>query len=79
VANRSAVSYVPPVRRVRGAVGRRRRPNDNEFFAGAASASRSLPHQHRRARRGQLGYGFDNEAARIGLNLGLSFFTRRAQ
>jgi hypothetical protein len=80
VANRAAVSYVRPFIGFEGAsIGGGGR-NSNEFFAGAGVGVK-VPYRSNIAIRAEanIGYGFDNEAARLGLNLGLSFFTRRAQ
>jgi hypothetical protein len=80
VANRSAVSYVRPFIGFEGQSIGGGGKNANEFFAGAGLGVK-IPYRTNIAVRAEanVGYGFDNEAARIGLNLGLSFFTRRAQ
>ena len=80
VANRAAVSYARPFIGIEGtSIGGASR-NDNEFFAGFGLGVK-LPVRTNIAIRAEanLGYGFDNEAARLGVGLGLSFFTRRAQ
>ena len=78
VANRAAVSYARPFIGITGVTSGG--DSENEFFAGAGLGVK-LPVRTNIAFRAEanLGYGFDNEAARLGLNLGLSFFTRRAQ
>lgn len=75
VANRAAVSYARPFLGVEGQTGG---ASDNEVFAGFGVGVK-VPYRTNIAIRAEanLGYGFDNEAARLGLNLGLSFFTRR--
>jgi hypothetical protein len=52
--------------------------NDNEGYGGAGIGIK-IPYRTNIAFRAEanIGYGFNNEAARLGLNLGLSFFTRR--
>ncbi len=78
VANRAAVAYARPFVGFEGqSVGGGGR-NDNEFFAGAGVGIK-VPYRTNIALRAEanIGYGFDNEAARLGLSLGLSFFTRR--
>jgi hypothetical protein len=78
VANRAAVSYVRPFIGFEGqSIGGGGR-NDNEFFAGGGIGVK-VPYRSNIAFRAEanIGYGFDNEAARLGLSLGLSFFTRR--
>jgi hypothetical protein len=80
VANRAAVSYARPFVGFEGqSVGGGGR-NDNEFFVGAGLGVK-VPVRTNIALRAEanLGYGFDNEAARVGATLGLSFFTRRAR
>ena len=79
VANRAAVSYVRPFVGFTGSATGGDTKDDNEFYAGAGLGVK-IPYRTNIAVRAEanIGYGFDNEAARIGLNLGLSFFTRRA-
>jgi hypothetical protein len=78
VANRAAVSYVRPFIGFEGETRGGSASNTNEFFAGAGLGVK-VPYRTNIAVRAEanIGYGFDNEAARLGLNLGLSFFTRR--
>jgi hypothetical protein len=78
VANRAAVSYVRPFIGFEGETRGGGARNNNEFFAGAGLGVK-VPYRTNIAVRAEanIGYGFDNEAARLGLNLGLSFFTRR--
>ena len=78
VANRAAVAYARPFVGFTGVSLGGDTPNENEFFAGAGIGIK-VPYRTNIAFRAEanLGYGFDNEAARVGLNLGLSFFTRR--
>lgn len=80
VANRAAVSYVRPFVAFNGYSVGGASKNDNEFSAGAGIGVK-VPYRTNIAIRAEanIGYGFDNEAARLGLNLGLSFFTRRVQ
>ena len=80
VANRAAVSYVRPFVGFEGTSIGGSSSNDNELFAGAGIGVK-VPYRTNIAIRAEanIGYGFDNEAARLGLTLGLSFFTRRAQ
>ena len=51
--------------------------DDNEFSLGAGLGTR-LPFRRDLAIRveGNIGYGFDNKATRVGLLAGLSFFPR---
>lgn len=78
VANRAAVSYVRPFIGFEGESRGGAAKNNNEVFAGAGVGVK-IPYRTNIAIRAEanLGYGFDNDAARLGLNLGLSFFTRR--
>jgi hypothetical protein len=80
VANRAACRT--PVRSSGSRACRSAAPakNENEVFAGFGVGVK-IPYRTNIALRAEanLGYGFDNDAARLGLNLGLSFFTRRAQ
>jgi len=80
VANRAAVSYVRPFAGFEGNIAGGNVRDDQEFFAGAGIGVK-VPYRTNIALRAEanIGYGFDNEAARIGLNLGLSFFTRRGR
>ena len=80
VANRAAVSYARPFVGFTGVSLGGDTKNENEVFAGFGVGVK-IPYRTNIAVRAEanLGYGFDNDAARIGLNLGLSFFTRRAQ
>jgi hypothetical protein len=52
----------------------------NDPYVGAGVGIK-VPYRSNIAFRAEanLGYGFDSEAARFGVNLGLSFFTRRAR
>ncbi len=76
VANRAAVSYARPFVGFTGVTGAG--GSDSEFFAGAGLGVK-LPVRTNIALRAEanIGYGFDNRAARLGALLGLSFFTRR--
>ena len=76
VANRAAVSYARPF--IGFTAGTGGGEGDSEFFAGAGLGVK-LPVRTNIAFRAEanLGYGFDNNAARLGATLGLSFFTRR--
>lgn len=78
VTNRATVSYVRPFIGFEGNTTGGDTPDDQEFFAGAGVGVK-IPFRTNIAFRAEanVGYGFDNEAARIGLNLGMSFFTRR--
>jgi hypothetical protein len=80
VANRAAVSYARPFVGFTGVSLGGDAKNENEVFAGFGVGVK-IPYRTNIAVRAEanLGYGFDNDAARIGVNLGLSFFTRRAQ
>jgi hypothetical protein len=80
VANRAAVSYARPFIGFTGVSLGGDTKNENEVFAGFGLGVK-IPYRTNIAVRAEanLGYGFDNDAARIGVNLGLSFFTRRAQ
>jgi hypothetical protein len=80
VANRAAVSYARPFVGFTGVSLGGASKNENEVFAGFGVGVK-IPYRTNIAVRAEanLGYGFDNDAARLGLNLGLSFFTRRAQ
>ena len=70
-----SVVYVRPFIGVTGASSGGN--DDSEFFAGAGLGV-ELPWRPNLAWRleGNLGYGFDNEAFRLGLFAGLSFFTK---
>ena len=79
VANRAAVSYVRPFVGVRGVNSADNdEDNVNDPFVGAGIGVK-IPYRTNIAFRAEanIGYGFDTDAARVGLNLGLSFFTRR--
>lgn len=78
--NRQNVAYVRPFLGFEGQTTGGDTKNDNDFYAGAGVGLK-IPVRTNIAIRTEanVGYGFNNEAARIGLNLGLSFFTRRAQ
>lgn len=78
--NRTTVAYVRPFLGFEGVTTGGSTKNDNEFFAGAGIGVK-VPYRTNIAVRAEanVGYGFDNEAARIGLNLGLSFFTSRSR
>ena len=80
VSNRATVAYVRPFVGFEGQSIGGGGKNDNEFFAGAGVGVK-VPYRTNIAIRAEanVGYGFDNDAARIGLNLGLSFFTSRAR
>ena len=74
-ATRFAVPYVRPFMSLTGFTGGD--SDDNEFSLGAGLGTR-MPFRRDLAIRfeANVGYGFDNEAARIGLLAGLSFFPR---
>lgn len=73
-ANRVRVVYARPFVNVTGVTGE---GGDSEFSAGAGLGVK-VPWRAGLAFRleGNLGYGFDNEAFRLGAFAGLSFFTR---
>jgi hypothetical protein len=75
-AVRSSVAYVRPFVNLTGFTGGN---GDTEVSAGAGIGIK-VPWRAQVAWRAEanLGYGFDNDAARIGALLGLSFFTRNA-
>jgi hypothetical protein len=72
-ATRFAVPYVRPFMGLTGFTGGN--SSDTEFSLGAGLGSR-IPFRRDLAIRfeGNIGYGFDNKATRIGLLAGLSFF-----
>ena len=74
-ATRFAVPYVRPFVGLTGFTGGD--SDDNEFSLGAGLGTR-LPFRRDLAIRveGNIGYGFDNKATRVGLLAGLSFFPR---
>ena len=74
-ATRFAVPYVRPFIGLTGFTGGN--SSDNEFSLGAGLGTR-VPFRRDLAIRfeGNVGYGFDNKATRIGLLAGLSFFPR---
>jgi hypothetical protein len=74
-ATRVAVPYVRPFLGLTGFTGGN--SSDNEFSLGAGLGTR-MPFRRDLAIRfeGNIGYGFDNKATRIGLLAGLSFFPR---
>jgi opacity protein-like surface antigen len=81
VANRAAVSYVRPFVGIAGSpdAGAGEGDDDvNDPYVGAGIGIK-FPYRTNIAFRAEanIGYGFDTDAARLGLNLGLSFFTRR--
>jgi opacity protein-like surface antigen len=81
VANRAAVSYVRPFVGISGTPDSDGGEGDddvNDPYVGAGIGIK-FPYRTNIAIRAEanIGYGFDTEAARLGLNLGLSFFTRR--
>jgi hypothetical protein len=78
VSNRQSVSYIRPFVGVNGAIVGGEGDNLNDPYVGAGLGIK-IPYRTNIAFRAEanLGYGFDSDAARVGLNLGLSFFTRR--
>ena len=78
VTNRQTVSYVRPFVGLSGSITGGDAEDDHSVFAGAGIGVK-VPYRTNIAFRAEanVGYDFDNEAARIGLNLGLSFFTSR--
>ena len=78
VANRAAVSYFRPFVGVRSNIVGGAGDDVNDPYVGAGLGIK-FPYRTNIAFRAEanLGYGFDTDAARIGLSLGLSFFTRR--
>lgn len=77
-ASRSSVAYVRPFVGFTGRSVGGNTKNDNEGYMGAGLGLK-VPFRTNIAFRfeSNLGYGFSNRAARLGLNAGLSFFTRR--
>ena len=73
-AQRASVAYTRPFINLSGYTGDN---GDNELSAGAGLGIK-VPWRNQLAFRleGNLGYGFDNEAFRLGAFAGLSFFTR---
>ena len=78
VTNRRSVSYVRPFVGIRGNIVGGEGDDVNDPYVGAGFGVK-LPFRTNAAFRAEanLGYGFETEAARLGFNLGLSFFTRR--
>lgn len=77
-ASRVAVTYVRPFIGFEGQSVGGSGGNDSEFYAGGGLGVK-VPFRTNIAFRAEanLAYGFDNNAARLGALLGLSFFTRR--
>lgn len=76
-ASRSSVAYFRPFVGFTGRSIGGGTPNTNDGYVGAGLGIKT-PFRTNIALRfeGNLGYGFNNKAARIGLGAGLSFFTR---
>lgn len=74
---RVPVAYVRPFVGFTGKTATGSAKNDNEGYVGAGVGVK-VPFRTNIAFRfeSNIGYGFDNQAARLGLNAGLSFFTR---